>query len=265
MSAPRKVLVVGGKGRMGRWLVRVCRRLGDEVAVCDAGEAYALGSACAESEIVLVSVPPRVAPQIIAKATEHMPPDGLIVDVTSLKTHVAVAVSRANPRQSIALIHPMCGPPADVSVGDAAVILVETWLAGAGPAREWYDRFLSEIGGRHFRMTAVEHDRLDVPLQPGAHALLIAFAEELAASGHTLEEFERVAPPVAADLLRSLRRFLGGSEDIFAWLQAEAAAQKNSLATRFAATLQKVASMAAGGQVDGLGQIFLDAKRALIP
>lgn len=265
MSQPKKVLVVGGKGRMGQWLVRVCRRLGDEVTVCDADEAHMLGVLSAESEIVFVSVPPKIAPDTIATVIGRMPHDGLIVDVTSLKTSVAVAVARANPTQSVALIHPMCGPPEGVSLGDAAVVLVETWLSASGPHQEWYGGFLSAIGGRQSRMTAIEHDRLDVPLQPGVHALLLAFAVELASSGHTLEDFERVAPPVAADVLRSLRGFLNGSGDIFAWLQAEAAGQRNSPADRLSGTLKKVSTMASTNQLAGLRQTFTDAKSRLIP
>lgn len=224
-----------------------------------------LGVLSADSEIVIVSVPPKIAPDTIATVIGRMPQDGLIIDVTSLKTAVAVAVTRANPTQSVALIHPMCGPPEGVSIGDAALILVETWLAASGPHQEWYGRFLATIGGRQSRMTAIEHDRLDVPLQPGVHALLLAFAIELASSGHTLEEFERVAPPVAADMLRSLRRFLGGSGDIFAWLQAEAAGQRNSPASRLSGTLKNVSAMAAANQLGGLKQTFVDVRNKLIP
>ncbi len=250
---------------MGRWLVRVCQSLGDEVSVCDRGNAAKLAPLAAESEVCLVSVPPRVAPEIVRKLASSMPKDGLIVDVTSLKTAVAVAAVQSNPTQSVALIHPMCAPPGDgLSIGGAAIVLVEDLVESSGPYRDWYERFLGAIGGRRFWMNAVEHDRFDIPLQPGAHAALLAFAASLAATGETLESFERLAPPVAADLLRAVRRFLGsGSPEIFAWLQIEAHGDRSFVARVAAKSLRSIETAAAAGDTAELERMFTDLRSRL--
>ncbi len=265
MSLPKKVLVVGGKGKVGEWLVRVCRSLGDEVTVCDRDNAGDLESLAADAEVAIVAVPPRSAPRTVAKLIASMPAEGLIVDVTSLKTSVAVAAVRANPTQSVALVHPMCAPPRDgLSIGDAAIVLCEEQLAASGPSREWYDRLVAAIGGRRFRMSAVEHDRVDVPLQPGAHALLVAFAAEMAATLEPLSRFEELAPPVAGSLIQAVRRFLGsGNPDVFAWLQVEAAQTRHNVTGRMADTLKKIGEAAAKGSVADLRQTFLDLREKL--
>lgn len=265
MNAPRNVLVVGGAGRMGRWLFRVCQSLGDTVTVCDRDNSSELAPLAAEAEICIVAVPPRVAPETVRKLASSMPKDGLIVDVTSLKTAVAVAAVQSNPTQSVALIHPMCAPPGEgLSIGDAAIVLTEELVESSGPYREWYERFLAVIGGRRFRMNAVEHDRFDVPLQPGAHAALLAFAASLAATGETLESFERLAPPVAADLLRAVRRFLGsGSPEIFAWLQIEAHRDQSFVAKSAVESLRSIEAAAKAGNVAELKRMFADLRSRL--
>ena len=111
------VLVVGGAGRMGRWLCRYFRSRGCDVVVNDiAGslEGFAfepdLQKGVQEADVIAVSVPMSVSSEVL-RSIAAMRPKALLFDVCSLKAPIAHelrAMSRSGLR--IASVHPLFGP-----------------------------------------------------------------------------------------------------------------------------------------------------------
>lgn len=104
-------LVVGGAGRMGRWLGRYLRSQGYRVAVHDiAGAPVDLPTASASSDVIAVATPIDAAASVL-EAVGAVRPAGLVFDVTSLKTPVTQALrSLAAKGCTVASIHPLFGP-----------------------------------------------------------------------------------------------------------------------------------------------------------
>ncbi len=245
-----RVLVVGGRGRFGSWFARFCREvMEDDVQVLDLDGEEGSDDLAPGVDIAILAVPLPVAPEIAADLAKRLPKDALIVDVSSMKMPVFSALKDC--RQAVALIHPMCGPPDALTLGDQPLVIA--WenrkLKAGGPFADWYARFIAELGGNVIRTTVSEHDRAAKVLQPVIHAALLALAEQVSASGIPFALLRSMAPPVAAPVLDALERHLAhGSPDVFVWLQAEAAKDRDmNPVKRFARSVEATADAAFAG------------------
>ncbi len=113
----QRILVVGGAGRMGRWLATYFRSRGNAVVVCDPagpleGFAYdsELGSAVAQADVVAVSVPMSAATHVLG-AIGSLHPRALVFDVCSIKAPVEKTLRAMGASGlRVASVHPMFGP-----------------------------------------------------------------------------------------------------------------------------------------------------------
>lgn len=113
----RRVLVVGGAGRMGRWLARYLRGLGHDVRVHDPAGSPAgfapeadLGKGVAAADIVAVSVPISSAADVLRRVAAHRP-KALVFDLTSLKAPIQEELrGMASSGLTVASVHPLFGP-----------------------------------------------------------------------------------------------------------------------------------------------------------
>jgi len=116
-SLHQRVLVVGGAGRMGRWLCRFFRSRGWDVVVNDiAGPLDGfpfepnLQKGVQGADVIAVSVPMSASAEILRSITV-LKPKGLVFDVCSLKAPIEGelrAMGRSGLR--IASVHPLFGP-----------------------------------------------------------------------------------------------------------------------------------------------------------
>lgn len=218
----KPVIVVGSEGRFGKWIYRLLQRCGARnIQGFDLGDGDALIGAAAEARVAVVCVPTPVAPAVARRLSGLMQDNSLIVDLSSLKTEVACAL--AGSPQDVLLVHPMCGPPAGDSLGDAAVALLrDDRIPDMRHAENihWRDEFLAALGGRVVRRDVASHDLICRTLQTATHAALLGIGEQIVASGLRFQDFRELAPPVGAHVLDAIESHLGcGSADVFAWLQ----------------------------------------------
>lgn len=113
----RRAVVVGGAGRMGRWLGRYLRSLGYQVVVVDpAGSPDGflheanLSIAMADADVVAIAAPLTAVRRILEEVASHKP-GALVFDLGSLKGPFADALRsgvRAGVR--VASVHPLFGP-----------------------------------------------------------------------------------------------------------------------------------------------------------
>lgn len=219
-----KTLIVGGEGRFGSWFARLCReKLGDEVTICDRANEGDLPALAAAAEVAILSVPLPLAPAIGARLASAMPAGGLVVDVSSVKGRVFAALEPFFPSIDLLIVHPMCAPPAELNLGDAALAVNFRYFREPGGKNDrWSQRFLLALGGKTLDVPVLKHDRLMGVLQFDVHSALLLLGESLVASGVSFVEARAVAPPVGASMLDSLERhFRFGSPDIFSWIQEE--------------------------------------------
>lgn len=170
-------LVIGGSGRMGRWLCRYLQAQGYRVTVHDvAGPQVDLPGAAATADVVAVAVPMDAAASVL-ESVGMAKPRGLVFDVASLKTPVArVLESLAQEGRSVASVHPLFGP--HFGPLSHATIL----LSGCGsPAGLEQARALFRGSGAHLLDVPLEdHDEIMATMLGLSHLTLLAFARAAA-------------------------------------------------------------------------------------
>jgi chorismate mutase/prephenate dehydrogenase len=203
-GAGKSAVVVGGAGRMGRWLRHFLRALGYSTDMIDPAAApddnARARQALPEAELVVCSIPPTG----IAKLYDEFaaaPPAGVVVDIASVKTPVIGPIRALQQRGvRVASIHPMFGPSA-VLLRDADVVVCDT---GDAEATAVIERLFQPTTARLVRLPLEDHDRIMADLLSLAHATAIAFALALPRTEHpvrstTFQALEALAAAVVRE------------------------------------------------------------------
>lgn len=185
----RKALVIGGAGRMGGWFVRFLDSQGFEVQVADPAAGSGLGDwrdAEGHFDVYVVAAPLQVTSEILAQMSED-PPDGLVLDIGSLKTPLRQGLSAlVSAGAQVTSIHPMFGPATELLSGRHVVVVDVGVPEAAAAARSLFASTMASI----VDMDLDSHDRLIAYILGLSHALNVAFFTALAESG---EEAARLA------------------------------------------------------------------------
>jgi chorismate mutase/prephenate dehydrogenase len=199
-GAGKKAVIVGGAGRMGRWMARFLGAHGYETGALDPN-APGDERAWAEhnlktADLVICSAPPTT---IAALYREWLgePPSGLIVDIASIKAPLVEPIRALRERGArVASIHPMFGPSI-VLLRDADVVVCDT---GDIAATEAVEELFRPTTARLVRLPLDQHDHVMADLLSLAHATAIAFALALPRSQHTVRSttFQKLESLAAA-------------------------------------------------------------------
>jgi chorismate mutase/prephenate dehydrogenase len=187
---PKTVAVIGGRGGMGRRLAELFRALGHRVLIADLGTAPSPVEAARAAQVTIVSVPISATLQVIDEVGPHVPADGLLMDVTSLK-QAPLARMLAASAASVVGTHPMFGPGVHTFQGQRVVLCPgrgDGWLA-------WLERALSASGLVTTHSSAEEHDRAMALVQVLTHFQTQVLGLTLADLGRPLAESLRFTSP----------------------------------------------------------------------
>ena len=184
VGAGKTAVIVGGAGRMGRWLGGFLSAQGYTTLALDVATSSEENDwarrALPTAELVVCSTPPIATAKLYAEWSAK-PPAGVVVDIASIKTPLIEpirALQRAGGR--VASIHPMFGPSA-VLLRDADVVICDTGDAEAAAAIE---QLFAPTTVRVVHLPLAEHDRIMADLLSLAHATAIAFALALPTTDH---------------------------------------------------------------------------------
>ena len=81
----RTIAVIGGHGQIGKILGRLFGDLGHRVLISDVNTSLSATDAAAAADVTIISVPIDVTESVIRAVGPHVPPHGLLMDVTSVK------------------------------------------------------------------------------------------------------------------------------------------------------------------------------------
>ena len=203
-GAGKEAVVVGGAGRMGRWLERFLSAQGYVTRVLDPAvdseEAERGRAALRTADLVLCATPPQACAALY-REWRDAPPAGVIADIASIKTPLIEpirALQRAGAR--VGSLHPMFGPSI-VLLREADVVICET---GDEEATAAVEELFRPTTVRLVRLPLEEHDRIMGDLLSLAHATAIAFAAALPPEAHpvrstTFQALETLARAVVRE------------------------------------------------------------------
>jgi chorismate mutase / prephenate dehydrogenase len=192
----RRVLVIGGGGKMGRWFVEFLTSQGFTVEIADPGFAPP-GVTRVEDwrksdlkhDYIVLATPLGVTDGILRELALRRP-TGVIFDVGSLKSPLRAGLMALKSHGcKVTSVHPMFGPNTELLSG-RHVIFVDLGSAEAlASARELFSPTLAE----QVVMSLDEHDRLIAYVLGLSHALNIAFFTALAESGEAAPKLARMS------------------------------------------------------------------------
>lgn len=185
-----RVAIIGGYGKMGRWLARSLREEGLQVTIAgrderrlrEAAKQLGVKSASAteavnNSDAVILSVPIDSFEAISIELAPAIKPGQYIFDVTSIKARPVDIMHRYFGGCRVLGTHPMFGPGA-AAVSGQRIVLTPTndeEQALAGIIR----RYLEERGARVAVMSPVEHDELMSIVLGLSHFIALVSADTL--------------------------------------------------------------------------------------
>lgn len=185
------ILIIGGRGKMGRWFADFFGNQGHNVTswdIVNGGDPSSLEQCLAASSFVLVATPlDRVADSII-EVIEHLY-RGIVFDIASLKGHLKPAIAGARDRSlHITSIHPLFGPGA-TTLSDKVICICD---CGDTEATARVERFFSDTAATLVRLSLDEHDRIMAHVLGLSHLINLLFTRTLMAGGLPFERLQRV-------------------------------------------------------------------------
>ncbi len=192
----RRVLVIGGAGKMGRWMGRFLQSQGYLVEVADpAGPVPGFvhhagwGDTALDHDLVVVAAPLKISNEILLALAERRPP-GVVFDIGSLKSPLrAGLLSLASAGVKVTSIHPMFGPDTELLSG-RHVIFVDV---GSPEATAAARALFAPTMALQVEMDLESHDRLVAYVLGLSHAVNIAFFTALAESGEAAPRLARLS------------------------------------------------------------------------
>ena len=217
------VLVVGGRGRMGRWLARFLESQGHRVRIFDPAPpaddepaaAPTLAAGLDGSTIAFVATPlHRIAEDLDAITDAGY--RGVVCDVASLKEHLRPALDRARGRGvGVTSIHPMFGGGAR-TLSDRVICVCD---CGVPAATERVVGLFRETAARLVPLSIERHDQIAAYVLGLSHFVNLAFAQALARSGVPRAELESVGSTTFRSQLETTRSVAGDDPDLYFAIQ----------------------------------------------
>lgn len=195
-GAGKRVLIIGGAGKMGAWFAQFLSSQGFAVEVADPSDAptpfpriASWSDSKLDHDIIVVATPMKIAGNVLLELAERKP-KGLIVDIGSLKSPLRPGLRRLVAAGcKVTSIHPMFGPDTRLLSGRHVVFCDVGVPQATRDARALFASTMAE----QLEMSIDEHDRLMAYVLGLSHALNLAFFTALAESGELVPRLQKMS------------------------------------------------------------------------
>ena len=219
----RKVLLIGGAGKMGIWLARFLASQNFDVEIADPTEAAGdfpqipnWEDSPLDQDIIIVATPLRLSNEILEELARRKP-KGVVFDIGSLKTPVRPGLNAlSDAGVAVTSVHPMFGPNTEMLSG-RHVIFVDVGAPEA--TRQARDLFASTMVAQ-VEMDLESHDRLIAYILGLSHALNIAFFTALAESGEDAPRLAQLSSTTFDAQLEVARLVAGDNPQMYYEIQS---------------------------------------------
>ncbi len=250
------VVIVGGRGAMGRLFARQFQRSGLEVRILDreeqeAGQAEKLLQG---ARLVLISVPINAVDTVVTSLPE-LAPDCLLVDITSVKQTPLKTLLDKHPGPVLGL-HPMFGP-------DISHWVKQTVVVCQGRDRDVAGLLLEQLrvwGCQLVEMDAKKHDEAMQIIQVMRHLTTFVYGQFLARQPHSLQEIRDCSSPIYQLELMMVGRLFAQSPELYSDIMLAQFEDVESLLGSYQQTFSETLALLRKGDKEGLMAGFEKAK-----
>lgn len=186
----KKVVVIGGKGQLGKIFVDLFTRSDYEVDIIEQEDWCNSDSILSNASVVIVAVPIRLTTTIIQKLS-NLPEQCILADVTSIKESPLYEMLKVHKGPVVGL-HPMFGP-------DTTSLVKQTVIACEGRQPEEYQWLLQQIevwGAKIYPVDAPSHDQAMAMVQVMRHFSTIAYGYHLMTEGADISQLLEMSSPI---------------------------------------------------------------------
>lgn len=191
----RRVLVIGGAGKMGGWFVEFFTSQGFATTMADPeledgpGQHRNWTDAGVDFDVIVVAAPLAVSGRILAQLAV-LKPSGLVFDIGSLKSPLIDGLQELrNVGCKVTSLHPMYGPDTRLLSGRHLIFCDVGCEAATLAAKEMFAATMVE----QLDMGLEDHDRMIAYVLGLSHALNIAFFTALAESGEAAPRLAKMS------------------------------------------------------------------------
>jgi chorismate mutase/prephenate dehydrogenase len=258
----KRALVIGGRGKMGRWHADFLASQGFTVEVADpsaGGSAYACRAdwraGALDHDVIVVATPLGITAGVLRELAELRPP-GLVFDIGSLKTPLRAgleALGRAGVR--VASMHPMFGPDTELLSG-RHVLHID--LGHPEALRQGQELFAPTMA-EQVVMSLDDHDRLIAYVLGLSHAVNIAFFTALVESGEDAPRLARLSSTTFDAQLEVASRVAQDSPALYFEIQSLNEYGRESL-DALGAAVARVREVVARGDAKGFEELMLKGR-----
>lgn len=212
----KKIIVgiIGGTGQMGRFFRRFFEKNNCRVLVSSRKTRLKPIDCAKQSDVVIVSVPIEVAPDIIRKIAPHVNKNSLLMDTTSVKKEPVDSMLHYSRCEVIGM-HPVFGPNVG-SLKNQTIVLcparTKKWL-------KWVIKIF-ENGKARIKMSSPEkHDEMMSVIQGLTHFSTLSVAHAMKHLGISVEESLQYTSPVYELRMAMVGRILNQNPSLYAGIE----------------------------------------------
>ena len=214
----KRIVVVGGCGRMGNWISGFFDNQGHDVLCCDTSELESpyprvelTDTEVHEADVVVVSVPLTRSPEVLKELLE-LRPEGLVFDLCSVKREVEpILRDGGSSGLMVTSLHPLFGPDVTTLYGRKIVIC----SCGNRRADAAAHALFAETAADISILDAGEHDKLMTLTLGMSHALNLLFATVLASEEEDFKRLNGVASSTFSKQISTTLDVVGENMDLY--------------------------------------------------
>ncbi|WP_441004288.1 bifunctional chorismate mutase/prephenate dehydrogenase [Pseudocolwellia agarivorans] len=186
----KKIVVIGGKGQLGKIFVDLFTRSNYQVEIMEQEDWCNSETIFTNASVVIVAVPIRLTTTIIQRLNS-LPDECILADVTSIKESPLYEMLKVHKGPVVGL-HPMFGP-------DVASLVKQTVIACEGRQPDSYQWLLQQIevwGAKIYPVDASAHDQAMAMVQVMRHFSTIAYGYHLMTEGADIAQLVEMSSPI---------------------------------------------------------------------
>ncbi|OOF80763.1 bifunctional chorismate mutase/prephenate dehydrogenase [Rodentibacter ratti] len=207
----KKIVIVGGYGKLGGLFARYLRASGYPISVLERDDWDVAESILANADAVIVSVPIANTLETIERLKPYLTESMLLADLTSVKRE-PLAKMLAIHQGAVVGLHPMFGP-------DIASMAKQVVVRCDGRFPERYEWLLEQIqiwGAKIYQTDAVEHDHNMTYVQALRHFSTFANGLHLSKQPINLANLLALSSPIYRLELAMIGRLFAQDAELYA-------------------------------------------------
>lgn len=207
----KKIVIVGGNGKLGGLFARFLRASGYQVAVLGSKDWEQAQEILSGADVVIVCVPINKTLETIARLKPYLTENMLLTDLTSVKRQPLEKMLEVH-RGAVVGLHPMFGP-------DIASMAKQVVVRCDGRYPERYEWLLEQIaiwGAKIYQVDAAEHDHSMTYIQALRHFSTFANGYHLSRQPIKLANILALSSPIYRLELAMIGRLFAQDGSLYA-------------------------------------------------